>query len=65
MRICSHNLLAIQLQDQSQHTVRGRVLRSEVNGVMADLASLIVVSQVHVRRLVQGLRTAGIYGMAE
>lgn len=34
----AHNLLAVELEDKSQHAVGGRVLGPEVDGVVADLA---------------------------
>ena len=37
MRIGAFDHLAVQLQHQSQHAVGGRMLRSEVHGVVLDL----------------------------
>lgn len=34
----AHNLLAVELQDQAQHAVGSGVLRTKVDGVVADLA---------------------------
>jgi hypothetical protein len=36
VRVGAHNLLAIELQDQSQHAVGGRVLRPKVHRVVSD-----------------------------
>lgn len=38
MRISPHDLLTIQLQNQPKDTVSRRMLRTEVDGIMADLA---------------------------
>lgn len=40
----AHNLLAVELEDQTQHTVGGRVLGAEVDGVVADLAGAVHVA---------------------
>jgi hypothetical protein len=42
--ISADNLLAIQLQNQTKHTVSSRMLRTEVDGVMANLATLDALS---------------------
>lgn len=60
--ICADNLLSVQLQNQTQHTVGGWVLRAEVDGVMSDLALLrgvgLVVGRVEEHRV-------GVDGRAE
>ena len=40
MGICADDLLSVQLQNQTQHTVSGRVLRTEVDCVVSNLALL-------------------------
>lgn len=52
MGIGSDDLFAIQFQDESQHTVSSRVLRSEVDRVMSDFSCLILVAEVLVGCLV-------------
>ena len=37
VRVGAHDGLAVHLQDQAQHAMRGRMLRAEVHGVVADL----------------------------
>jgi hypothetical protein len=44
--ISAHNLLAIEFQNQSQHTVSGRMLGAEVDSVMSDFTVLGVVRLV-------------------
>ena len=46
MRVRPHDLLAIELEDQPQHAVRGRVLRAEVDRVVPDLALRWVLALV-------------------
>lgn len=40
MRISPHNLLPIELENQSQHSMRRGMLRPEVDGVVSDLPLL-------------------------
>lgn len=58
----AHNLLSVQLKNQAQHTVRGRVLGTEVDCVVSDLALLGSVGLVV--GLVEG-HGVGVYGRAE
>ena len=65
MGICADDLLSVQLQNQTQHTVSGRVLGTEVDGVMSDLALLrgigLVVGRVEEHRVgVDGRAEAGV-----
>lgn len=53
----AHNLLAVELQDQAQHAVGGRMLGTEVDGVMPDLPRIDVVV------LLDGARGAGRLGV--
>jgi hypothetical protein len=43
VRVSAHNLLAIQLEDQAQHTVGSGMLGSKVDSVMADLPGVYVI----------------------
>lgn len=55
VRISADNLLAIEFQDQSQHTVGGRMLGPKVDCVMADLPAFGEVALVF-RDVRYGLR---------
>ena len=41
MRIDALDDLAVELQHQAQHAVRGRMLRPEIDGEVAEVASAI------------------------
>lgn len=45
MRVGAYDLLAIEFEDQAQHTVCGWMLRTKVDGVVTDLALLLVFSR--------------------
>ena len=63
MRVCAHNFLAVELEDQTQHTMSGGMLRSEVDSIVPDLAVLshlpIIWGDIHM------LRFIWIYWVAE
>ena len=63
MRVCAHNFLAIELENQTQHTMSGGMLRSKVNSVVPDFAVFshlpIVWGDVHMLRLIR------VYWVAE
>lgn len=61
--ICPKNLLSIELQDQSQHAVSSGMLRTEVHGIVPDLAIVYLFAVVGC--LVHVLRLIFIYGMGE
>jgi hypothetical protein len=46
MRVSSHDLFAIELENQPQHTMSRWMLWPEIDRVMADFASLVGVTQV-------------------
>ena len=63
VRVRAHDFLAIQLEDQAEHTVCGRMLRAKVHGVVPNLAVFglgpIIWGEVHV------LGFIGVYGVAK
>jgi hypothetical protein len=61
----AHDLLAVELQNQTQHAVGGRVLGPEVDGVVADLAGAVCL--VALLSLERGLLLGvlGLNGAAE
>tara|TARA_R110002003_G_scaffold126_42_gene11790 strand:+ start:986 stop:1555 length:570 start_codon:yes stop_codon:yes gene_type:complete len=63
VRIGAHNLLAIEFQNQSQHTVGGGMLGPKVDSVMPDLPLVGVVLLVLLHALVLGI--LGVGGPAE
>ena len=59
--IGAHNLLSVEFQNQTQHTVGSRMLGAEVDSVMADLAGTVDLILV----LRKGLGVLGLDGGAE
>jgi hypothetical protein len=43
VRVGAHNLFSVQLQNQTQHTMGGGMLGSEVDGIMPDLPGVYTV----------------------
>jgi len=46
MRVSSHNLFAIELENQPQHAMSRWMLWPKIDCVMADLASLVGVTKI-------------------
>jgi len=56
MWICTHDFFAIEFEDKAEHAVSGRVLRSEVDGIMPDLSfariTTVVGGDIEVLRVI-------------
>jgi hypothetical protein len=61
MGIGAHDLLSVEFQNQTQHTVGSRMLGTKVDSVMTDLAGTVDLVIV----LLKGLGVLGLNGGAE
>jgi hypothetical protein len=68
VRIGADNFLSAELENKTQHAMGGRVLRTEVDGVMADLPFIDVVLALSFSSsfwVLQALRAIRVVGLGE